>query len=258
MRRFWRRADEGLVEMDGELRARRSDAPRDFVRALAGRARPEPHGRLRPGVRLALTFALVGGGLIAVASAGGFSEMTATTSHTVKTVVHRIIAPAKPQAAKPIPVKPNVLSPSLLKPNPGPPPPPADDQYKKQCGPSPSKQCKARIDPRHRDVKEGNIGDSNCVSFDVRLDKPSASSAVTVTWATQDGSATAGQDYFSAGSTLVFNQGVKSQSISVCTKGDNVDEKNEKFKVTLTSGTFANVSGPDTTSDVEIKDDDHH
>jgi hypothetical protein len=254
MRRFWRRDDEGLLEVHGELRARRSEAPRDFVRTLAERARPDGHS-LRPGVRLSLTFALVGAALVAVASAGGFSDVTATTSHTVKTVVHRIVAPAKPQAAKPIPAKPNVLSPSLLKPNPGPPPPPpADDQYKKQCGPSPSKECKAKLEPRHRDVKEGDSGQT-CTSFSVELDKPSAG-GVQVSWTTEDGSAKAGQDYVANGGTVSFPQGVKSQGITVCVIGDTDKEKNEKFNVKLTGGTFAKVGGPDSSSDVEIKDDD--
>jgi uncharacterized membrane protein YccC len=74
--RLFRRREDVLRALDGELRARRSEAPSDFVRSLAERARPEGHGRLRPGVRLSLTFALVGAALVAVASAGGFSDVT--------------------------------------------------------------------------------------------------------------------------------------------------------------------------------------
>jgi hypothetical protein len=234
--RLFRRREDVLRALDGELRARRSEAPRDFVRSLAERARPEGHGRLRPGVRLSLTFALVGAALVAVASAGGFSEVTATTSHTVKTVFHRIVQPAKPQ-----PARPSLI---VLARKKGPPhPPPADDQYKKQCGPSPSKKCKAHIKPGHANVAEGG-----CVSLNVDLDKPSAG-GVTVHWATKDGpgknGAKAGQDYTAASDTATFGQGVKSQSIGpICTlvDGDN-KEKNEHFSVELTGGSNADAHG---------------
>ena len=75
------------------------------------------------------------------------------------------------------------------------------------------------------------------VDFAVRLDR-SASSAVTVDYATSDGTATAGADYTSTSGTLTFAAGEISKTIAVPVLEDSVDEGSETFTMTL-----ANPSG---------------
>ena len=70
--------------------------------------------------------------------------------------------------------------------------------------------------------------------------------AHTVTWSTQDDTATAGQDYTQqTGQTVTFNVGETQKTIAVPITNDNVDEINEKLRVNLTavSGT-ASISDP--------------
>jgi hypothetical protein len=81
-----------------------------------------------------------------------------------------------------------------------------------------------------------------------------ASSAVTVDYATQDGTATSAGDYTAATGTLTFPAGTTSQTFSVPLTDDSAIEATENFKVNLT-----NLSGalPGTLSaTVTIQDDD--
>jgi parallel beta-helix repeat protein len=89
-------------------------------------------------------------------------------------------------------------------------------------------------------VTEGDSG-TRLARFTVSLSGPSAS-AVTVGWATVDGTATAGSDYFAGGGTLSFPAGQTSATISVAVAGDTTAEANESFLVRLSAAAGATVA----------------
>ena len=101
-------------------------------------------------------------------------------------------------------------------------------------------------------VDEGDTG-STTLDFTVTLDS-AATATVTVDWATSDGTATAGTDYTAGNGTLTFSTGDSSETVSVTVLGDEVDEPNETFTVTL-SGESGATLGDDTATGT-ITDDD--
>jgi CSLREA domain-containing protein len=97
---------------------------------------------------------------------------------------------------------------------------------------------------------EGDAGTRNA-TFTVRLSSPSAN-AVTCSYATSSGSATAGSDYASSSGTVTFAPGTVSRTISVAIAGDEVVEANETFFVKLSSpinATLADSRGTGTIID---------
>lgn len=82
-------------------------------------------------------------------------------------------------------------------------------------------------------VTEGNSGTTNA-DFTVRL-TAGAVLPVSVNFATQDVSATAGQDYTATSGTLTFLPGETVKTISVPVLGDRVAETDETFKVLLSN-----------------------
>ncbi|HEY9884119.1 MAG TPA: Calx-beta domain-containing protein, partial [Thermosynechococcaceae cyanobacterium] len=87
---------------------------------------------------------------------------------------------------------------------------------------------------------EGNSG-SSALNFSVNLNKPSAQ-AVTLAYATANGSAQAGSDYAAASGTLTFAPGEVSKTIAVSVLGDAVFEPDETFTVTLSNATAATIA----------------
>jgi hypothetical protein len=86
---------------------------------------------------------------------------------------------------------------------------------------------------------EGNSGTVTAV-FTVTL-SPVSSQTVMVDFATADGTAVAGSDYVAASDTVIFNPGQSTQFISVLVNGDNDDEPDETFSLTLSNATNADV-----------------
>jgi len=82
-------------------------------------------------------------------------------------------------------------------------------------------------------VAEGSNGVVNAV-FTVSLSSP-RDQTVTVDFATQDGSAVAGQDYVAANGTLTFAPGETSHTITVAVTADNPPESDEEFTVVLSN-----------------------
>ncbi len=92
-----------------------------------------------------------------------------------------------------------------------------------------------------KSVLEGNTGSTN-LQFSVTLSLAS-SSAVTVTYATSNGTAAAGADFTTKNGTLIFLPGETSKSISVSVLGDVVDEGvSENFNVQLSSPVNATLA----------------
>jgi hypothetical protein len=80
--------------------------------------------------------------------------------------------------------------------------------------------------------------------------------AVSVDYATSDGSATAGSDYTAGTGTLTFDEGVTSQSFSVAILDDELVEGDEAFNVTLSNVVGGASLGTPATANVTITDDD--
>ena len=85
------------------------------------------------------------------------------------------------------------------------------------------------------------------MTFTVRMDRAS-DEEITVDYATSDGTATAGEDYTAVTSTtLTFAAGTTEQTFTVTITGDDIDEDDETFTVTLSNASNAIFSGGGTT-----------
>ncbi|HZH27896.1 MAG TPA: Calx-beta domain-containing protein [Azospirillaceae bacterium] len=89
-------------------------------------------------------------------------------------------------------------------------------------------------------VAEGASGTRQAV-FTVRLDK-AATGPVTVSYATQNGTATAGSDYQAAMGNLTFAAGETSKTVAVNIFGDTAVEANETFNLNLSAATGATIA----------------
>jgi glycosyl hydrolase family 44/Calx-beta domain-containing protein len=101
-------------------------------------------------------------------------------------------------------------------------------------------------------VAEGDAGTTSAV-FTATLSAPSGQT-VSASFATADGTATAGQDYVAAAGTVSFPPGITAQPVSVDIVGDTVFEGDETFVVNLSNpvnGTIGDGQGLGT-----IVDDD--
>ncbi len=81
-----------------------------------------------------------------------------------------------------------------------------------------------------------------------------ADEEVTVSYATSDGSATAGEDYTSEDGTLTFEAGATAQEISISITDDSDEESDETFTVTLSDAQGAGIG--DGSGQVTILDND--
>jgi probable HAF family extracellular repeat protein len=92
-------------------------------------------------------------------------------------------------------------------------------------------------------VSEGNSGTRNAV-FSVNL-SPASTETVSVTFATANGSATAGPpqaDYQANSGTVSFAPGETSKTITVLVNGDRMAEPNETFFINLSGATNATIA----------------
>ncbi|MCZ2340933.1 MAG: hypothetical protein LC104_03955 [Bacteroidales bacterium] len=104
-------------------------------------------------------------------------------------------------------------------------------------------------------VSEGNSGTTS-ITYTVTLSNPS-SQAVTVSYATSDGTAQAGSDYQAASGTLTFLPGGPlSQTFTVLVNGDTTYEDNETFTVALTGSVNGTLGSPSASTATITNDDD--
>ena len=102
-------------------------------------------------------------------------------------------------------------------------------------------------------VTEGNSG-TKAATFTVTLSASSAS-PVSVTYATANGSATAGSDYATTGGSVTFPAGSTTETLSVTVNGDTTVELDETFTVNLTSpsgATLADAQGVATITNDDV------
>jgi hypothetical protein len=90
-----------------------------------------------------------------------------------------------------------------------------------------------RLSINSASVTEGNSG-TKLMTFTVTL-SAAYDQAVTVNYATQDGTAIAGQDYVAAAGILTFSPGQTSKTFTVTIKGDKSKEYDEYFYVSLSN-----------------------
>ena len=102
-------------------------------------------------------------------------------------------------------------------------------------------------------IADASATEGQALSFAVTL-SPAASSTVTVSYRTSNGTASSSSDYTSASGTLTFRAGETRKTISVRTTNDTSDEANETFTVGLSSASGATIS--DTSATGTIYDND--
>jgi Ca2+-binding RTX toxin-like protein len=90
-------------------------------------------------------------------------------------------------------------------------------------------------------IIEGINGNLTQSLITVSLNKAS-SQAISVNYATSNGSAIAGTDYTATTGTLIFAAGQTSRTIAVPILNDNLNEVNETFKTNLTTPTNATIA----------------
>lgn len=89
-------------------------------------------------------------------------------------------------------------------------------------------------------IIEGNSGYKQ-LKFTVSLNKKTLKK-VTVKFATQNNTATAGSDYIAKSGKITFLPGVKTKKIAIRIKGDKIVEANETFNVLLSDPVNASIS----------------
>ena len=89
-------------------------------------------------------------------------------------------------------------------------------------------------------ITEGNSGTANA-TFTVTL-TPVSGRAVSVNYATENNSASAGSDYVAASGPLGFAAGQTSQTVSVPVNADLLDEQDEAFFLDLSGATNATIT----------------
>ncbi len=97
--------------------------------------------------------------------------------------------------------------------------------------------------PAHLTVADAEVdeGPGAAVAFQVTLSR-AASSAVTVDYATADGTAVAGEDYTATSGTLTFAAGEVAKTVSVPVLDDAIDEGRETFRFSLSNAAGARVA----------------
>ena len=96
-------------------------------------------------------------------------------------------------------------------------------------------------------------GTDTAVSFEVRLSR-AAAGAVTVDYATADGTAEAGADYTATSGTLTFAAGVTAKTVSVPVLDDALDEGEETFTLRLSNATGARIADGEATGTITNDD----
>ena len=95
--------------------------------------------------------------------------------------------------------------------------------------------------------------EDSALVFKVTLDM-AADRAITVDYATADGTATAGKDYTAVSGTLTFNSSETSKTIHVPILNDTTFDRDETVQLTLRNASGAEISDPDGTGTITDTD----
>ena len=109
--------------------------------------------------------------------------------------------------------------------------------------------------PAALSVADASVDEGPGVTLDfaVTLDRE-RHAAVTVDYATSDGTATAGSDYTAASGTLTFASGETSKTVSVAVLDDSHDEGSETMTLTLSNATGGRIEDAEATGTIENSD----
>ncbi len=88
---------------------------------------------------------------------------------------------------------------------------------------------------------EGDTG-TTTMTFGFGLNAPAGVGGVTITYATADGTATAGSDYVANSGTATIAEGATSTTVAITINGDTTPEPNETFFVRISAATGATIS----------------
>ena len=101
-------------------------------------------------------------------------------------------------------------------------------------------------------VSDGTVQEAEgaVLAFSVTLSHPS-SRTVTVSYATADGTATAGSDYTAASGTVTFNPGDTSEAVQVTILTDSDEEGDETLTLTLSNASSATLADATATGTIE-------
>ncbi len=88
---------------------------------------------------------------------------------------------------------------------------------------------------------EGDSGTST-MTFGFGLSQPAGVGGVSITYATADGTATAGSDYIANSGTATIAEGATSTTVAITINGDTTPEPNETFFVRISAATGATIS----------------
>ena len=109
-------------------------------------------------------------------------------------------------------------------------------------------------EPPMLSIEGDTVVEGGTAEFRVTLTPAASGQAVTVNYATSDGTAEEGQDYDKAFGLLTFNDGDSEKTISVTTRQDELEEGEETFLVTLSGPVGATLAVGSATG--RITDDD--
>ena len=106
-------------------------------------------------------------------------------------------------------------------------------------------------------AREAGNGQTSKASMTVWLNK-SSTSPVSVSYATEDGTATAGSDYTAVSGTLTIPSGQTRKTVDVPILDDNVEDSGETFWLVLSNPQGASLEPDYTRALVEIRNDEAH
>ena len=106
------------------------------------------------------------------------------------------------------------------------------------------------------EIRDADVGEGDEEATLTVLLSPPSSGTVTVSYATSDGTATAGEDYTETSGTLTFSAGASLRTITVPVLEDEDEEGDETFSVTLSLTGNADAKIDQGTGLVTIRDND--
>lgn len=244
MRRFWKH-DEGLGELERDLRGLRSGPSDTFVRTLAKQSHDQ-RPLLRPQLRASLVTVIVLSALGALVWGGGYGVAKSGAKSAGNVFVNLTSAPgATPDAG----------------PKPPPPPPPGGDQYKGKCGTVPphKSHCMVEVDPDNPKVNAGQTGTNLTFTLTLKGADNTSDQAITVNWTTSPTGpgayhATCGADYSPCSGSVTFAPGQTQATVTIHLNGEPKGTKDKTFTVSWTASPpgVAQMDGDDNSDVVTI------
>ena len=125
----------------------------------------------------------------------------------------------------------------------------------RQCCAPPERQTSRFSAKQAASVADARVTEASGATLDFAVTLASAATnAVTVDYASADGTATAGEDYTATSGTLVFAAGETSKTVSVAVLDDAHDEGTETLTLTLSNAAGARIADAEATGTIANTD----